>query len=346
MGFSHVELLPPSEYPYGASWGYQVTGYYAPTYRYGTPEEFAVMVAAIKKAGIGVLIDWVPAHFPADEFALARFDGTCLFEHENPKQGHHAEWGTLCQLWPTGGRSFDRSAGMAGSFGVDGLCRYGASILYWLWQKGWGMDSKPIGRESKFGNNRIIGSLIAIHEGILTQLALRRNHRLSQITHFRRRRFGLDFKWNMGWMHDVLRRFSASPNERPNSHDNLTFERCINSLKNLFSLSHDEVVHEGSLADKSIGEHAERLANLWAHTQRTWRKDALHGLRIRSMRVDFESPGDFYLATPFMVVKPVGADLNALYLVSNLVEIGHKSDKFSGLIVTVEGADAIVFEIW
>ena len=92
MGFTHVEFLPPSEYPYGASWGYQVTGYYAPTYRYGTPEEFFVLVKSIQEVGVKVLIDWVPAHFPSDEFSLARFDGTALFEHEDPRQGQHAEW--------------------------------------------------------------------------------------------------------------------------------------------------------------------------------------------------------------------------------------------------------------
>ena len=95
MGFSHVEFLPISEYPFGASWGYQVTGFYAPTNRYGTPDEFKVLVDACKKAGIGVIIDWVPAHFPSDEFALSQFDGTCLFEHEDPRQGKHAEWDTL-----------------------------------------------------------------------------------------------------------------------------------------------------------------------------------------------------------------------------------------------------------
>ena len=95
-GFSHVEFLPPSEYPYGASWGYQVTGYYAPTHRYGTPEDFHALVRALQLKDIGVIIDWVPGHFPSDEFALSRFDGTCLFEHSDPKQGLHAEWGTLC----------------------------------------------------------------------------------------------------------------------------------------------------------------------------------------------------------------------------------------------------------
>ena len=124
MGFTHVEFLPLSEYPYGPSWGYQVTGFYAPTHRYGTPEEFQVLVNALKEEGIGVIIDWVPAHFPSDEFALGRFDGTCLFEHEDPRQGKHAEWDTLIFNY---GRSEVRSflIGSAISwldrFGVDGF---------------------------------------------------------------------------------------------------------------------------------------------------------------------------------------------------------------------------------
>jgi 1,4-alpha-glucan branching enzyme len=133
-GFSHVEFLPVSEYPYGASWGYQVTGYYAPTHRHGTPEEFSQLISTIQEAGIGVIIDWVPAHFPSDEFALSRFDGTCLFEHEDPRQGQHAEWGTLCYNY---GRAEVRSF-LIGSaiawldrFGIDGFrVDAVASMLY------------------------------------------------------------------------------------------------------------------------------------------------------------------------------------------------------------------------
>ena len=119
-----LNFFPLSEYPYGPSWGYQVTGFYAPTHRYGTPEEFQVLVNALKQEGIGVIIDWVPAHFPSDEFALGRFDGTCLFEHEDPRQGKHAEWDTLIFNY---GRSEVRSflIGSAISwldrFGVDGF---------------------------------------------------------------------------------------------------------------------------------------------------------------------------------------------------------------------------------
>ena len=133
-GFSHVEFLPVSEYPFGASWGYQVTGYYAPTYRHGTPEDFSALISSIQSAGIGVIIDWVPAHFPSDEFALSRFDGTCLFEHEDPRQGQHAEWGTLCYNY---GKPEVRSF-LSGSaitwldrFGVDGFrVDAVASMLY------------------------------------------------------------------------------------------------------------------------------------------------------------------------------------------------------------------------
>ena len=350
MGFSHVELLPPSEYPYGASWGYQVTGYYAPTYRYGTPEEFAVMVAAIKKAGIGVLIDWVPAHFPADEFALARFDGTCLFEHENPKQGHHAEWGTLCYNY---GRPEVRSF-LIGSavawldrFGVDGFrVDAVASMLYLDYGR---KDGEWI--PNQLGGNQNLEAIEfikqfnqAIHEEHPHAISIaEESTAFPQITQPPSvGGLGFDFKWNMGWMHDVLRYFSASPNERPNSHDNLTFGAMYQFSENFVqAFSHDEVVHgKGSLANKMHpGEHAERLANLRAllALQWTWpgKKTLFMGCEFGQWQEwNFESHLDWALLDNPLHdgLRRLVADLNALYLRHpTWSKSDHKSDKFQWL---------------
>ena len=275
MSFSHVEFLPPSEYPYGASWGYQVTGYYAPTYRYGSPEEFAHLVKCIQNEGVGVLIDWVPAHFPSDEFSLSRFDGTCLYEHEDPEQGKHAEWGTLCFNY---GRAEVRSF-LIGSailwldrFGVDGFrVDAVASMLYLDYGR---KDGEWV--PNKNGGNHNLEAIDflrqfnqAIHEEYPEVISIaEESTAFPKITQppFNGG-LGFDFKWNMGWMHDILGYFSTPSGYRRDSHQNLTFGAMYQFSENFVqAFSHDEVVHgKGSLVNKmNSSEQADRIANLRA----------------------------------------------------------------------------------
>ena len=347
MGFSHVEFLPPSEYPYGASWGYQVTGYYAPTCRYGSPEDFTTMIRALKDAGIGVLIDWVPAHFPGDEFALARFDGTCLFEHEDPRQGRHAEWGTLCYNY---GRPEVRSF-LIGSavawldrFGIDGFrVDAVASMLYLDYgrKKGEWIPNPMGGNENLEAIEFIKQFNQAIHEEHPHVISIaEESTAFPQITQPPSvGGLGFDFKWNMGWMHDVLGYFATSPSERSGSHDNLTFGAMYQFSENFVqAFSHDEVVHgKGSLANKmNLSEHSDRLANLRSllTLQWTWpgKKTLFMGCEFGQWKEwDFETPLDWALLE-FPLHKGVRhlvADLNNLYLNHpTWAKADHDSDKF------------------
>ena len=189
LGFSHVEFLPVSEYPFGASWGYQVTGFYAPTHRYGTPDEFKTLVDACKKAGIGVILDWVPAHFPSDDFALSRFDGTCLFEHEDPRQGKHAEWDTLIFNY---GRAEVRSFLISSAicwmdhFGVDGFrVDAVASMLYLDYGRkdGEWIPNRLGGKENLEAIDFLRQFNQSVHRSIQLRLRLLRNQPLSLKSH-------------------------------------------------------------------------------------------------------------------------------------------------------------------
>ena len=225
-GFTHVEFLPLTEYPYVPSWGYQVTGYYAPTHRYGKPDEFAFLVESIQESGIGVILDWVPGHFPADEFALSKFDGTCLFEHQDPRQGIHAEWGTLCYNYGQPEvRSFLIGSAIAwlDRFGIDGFrVDAVASMLYLDYGR----------RDGEWIANREGGNLNyeaidfirhfnqAIHEEYDSVLSIaEESTSFPKITKpVEDGGLGFDFKWNMGWMHDVIDYFSNSPSNRSCNH--------------------------------------------------------------------------------------------------------------------------------
>ena len=347
MNFTHVEFLPPSEYPYGASWGYQVTGYYAPTHRYGSPEDFARLVKAIQDAGVGVLIDWVPAHFPADEFSLAKFDGTCLFEHQDPRQGEHAEWGTLCYNY---GRAEVKSflIGSAISwlerFGVDGYrVDAVASMLYLDYGRKEG-EWIP----NKYGGNHNLEAVDfirlfnqSIHEEFPSVLSIaEESTAFPQITQPPSvGGLGFDFKWNMGWMHDTLDYFSTSPFHRSNCHDKLTFGAMYQFSENFIqAFSHDEVVHgKGSLANKmNLGDPAHRLANLRSLYALQWswpgKKTLFMGSEFGQWKEwDFESPLDWALLEfPFHAgLKRLVSDLNKLYSDHpTWASSDHKPDKF------------------
>lgn len=347
LGFSHVEFLPPSEYPYGASWGYQVTGFYAPTHRYGSPEDFKVLVDACKDSGIGVLLDWVPAHFPADEFALANFDGTCLFEHEDPRLGRHAEWDTLIFNY---GRPEVRSF-LIGSalcwldrFGVSGFrVDAVASMLYLDYGRkdGEWIPNREGGNHNLEAIDFIRQFNQAVHEEYPGAITIAEESTafpmISQPPDAGG--LGFDFKWNMGWMHDVLGYFRTPPNERPSQHDKLTFGATYQFSENFVqAFSHDEVVHgKGSLANKmNLPEPSERLANLRAllALQWTWpgKKTLFMGCEFGQWKEwDFDSALDWeLLASPLHsgLVNLV-RDLNLTYLDhSGWAKADHRSEKF------------------
>jgi 1,4-alpha-glucan branching enzyme len=282
MGFTHVEFMPVAEHPFSGSWGYQVSGYYAPTSRYGQPDDFRALVDALHRRGIGVIVDWVPAHFPRDEFALARFDGTALYEHGDPRQGEHPDWGTLIFNF---GRNEVRNFLVANAlfwmdqYHIDGLrVDAVASILYldysrrageWIPNRFGGRENLEAVSFLKEVNEVVFG----LHPGA-TMIAEESTAwpSVSRPTYLGGLGFG--FKWNMGWMHDTLDYFHHDPVHRRYHHGELTFGLIYAWSENfILPLSHDEVVHgKASLLSKMPGDRWQQLANLralyawmWAH---------------------------------------------------------------------------------
>ena len=282
MGFTHVELLPVAEHPFGGSWGYQVTSYYAPTSRFGSPDEFRHLVDRLHQAGIGVILDWVPAHFPRDGWALARFDGTALYEHADPRRGEHPDWGTLIFDF---GRPEVRNFLVANaiywleSFHVDGLrVDAVASMLYLDYSRADGQWTPNVrgGRENLDAVSflqevnvtcyrRVPGTMLVAEESTAWPGVTRPVH-LGGL--------GFGFKWNLGWMHDTLAYLSHDPVFRHYHHNQITFSLMYAFSENfLLPLSHDEVVHgKGSLLGKMPGDEWRRFAGLrallaymWAH---------------------------------------------------------------------------------
>jgi 1,4-alpha-glucan branching enzyme len=283
MGFTHVELLPVAAYPFSGSWGYQVTGYYAPTPRFGSPDDFRAFVERLHASGLGVILDWVPAHFPRDDFALARFDGTALYEHEDPRRGAHPDWGTLVFNFA---RHEVRNFLLANAlfwtreYHVDGIrVDAVASMLYLDYSRQPG-EWVP----NAHGGNEDLDAVVFLQE-------------LNEVLHAREPGvvsaaeestawpgvsrptyvggLGFGFKWNMGWMHDTLAYFQQDPIYRRWHHHELTFSLMYAFTENfILPLSHDEVVHgKGSMYGKMAGaDKWQKLANLrtlyaymWAH---------------------------------------------------------------------------------
>ena len=272
MNFTHVEFLPVAEHAYYPSWGYQVTGFYAPTSRYGTPDDFQLLVNALHEAGIGVIIDWVPAHFPRDEWALAKFDGTALYEHEDPRKGAHADWGTLIFNF---GRHEVRNFLAANAlfwcdrYHIDGLrVDAVASMLYLDYSKKEGewVPNQYGGRENleaidflRFFNHVVhteYPGAVTVAEESTAWPQVTRPPYLGGL--------GFSLKWNMGWMHDTLNYFSRDPVFRKYHQNDLTFAMLYHHHENfILPLSHDEVVHgKGSLIGKMPGDEWRQFANL------------------------------------------------------------------------------------
>lgn len=281
MGFTHIEVLPLAEYPFDGSWGYQVTGFFAPTHRFGSPDDFAWFVNYLHERGLGLILDWVPAHFPRDSFALAEFDGTHLYEHADPRQGAHMDWGTLIFNY---GRNEVRCFLVANAlawcdrYHIDGLrVDAVASMLYldYSRQEGQWIPNKYGGRENleAIALLRTVNDLVHQYYPGVLMIAEESTSFAGVSKPTREGGLGFDYKWNMGWMHDTLRYFAKDSIVRRYHQNDLTFAMLYQYAENFISVfSHDEVVHgKASLLFKMGAWHiAEKAANLRALYTHMW----------------------------------------------------------------------------
>ena len=364
QGFTHVEFLPVTEHPYGPSWGYQVTSFFAPTSRFGTPDEFKFLVDALHRAGIGVILDWVPAHFPKDEWALAKFDGTALYEHADPRLGEHPDWGTLIFNF---GRNEVRNFLVASAlywlteFHIDGLrVDAVASMLYldYSREEGQWLPNINGGRENLEAVKLLqeaTSTAYKTHPGIM--MIAEESTAWSGVTgDTTNGGLGFGFKWNMGWMHDTLQYLQHEPIHRVYHHNELTFSILYAWSENfMLPLSHDEVVHgKGQLVNKFPGDRWQKVATLRALYGFMW---AHPGKKLLFMGSEFaqndewsESAGLQWHLTEYAEhqgVQKVVADLNSLYKQTPaLWEKDTNPEGFSWLVNNDGAANVVAFTRW
>ena len=364
QGFTHVEFLPVTEHPYGPSWGYQVTSFFAPTSRFGSPDEFKFLVNALHNAGIGVILDWVPAHFPKDEWALAKFDGTALYEHADPRLGEHPDWGTLIFNF---GRNEVRNFLVASAlywlteYHIDGLrVDAVASMLYldYSREEGQWLPNINGGRENLEAVKLLqeaTSTAYKTHPGIM--MIAEESTAWSGVTgDTSNGGLGFGFKWNMGWMHDTLQYLQHEPIHRVFHHNELTFSILYAWSENfMLPLSHDEVVHgKGQLVNKFPGDRWQKVATLRALYGFMW---AHPGKKLIFMGSEFaqndewsESAGLQWHLTEYAEhqgVQRVVADLNSLYKqTAALWEKDTNPEGFSWLVNNDGAANVVAFTRW
>ena len=348
--FTHVEFMPVSEYPYDPSWGYQVTSYFSPTSRFGSPDDFRYLIDHLHGLGIGVILDWVPAHFPKDEWALARFDGTCLYEHEDPRLGEHPDWGTLIFNYSRNEvRNFLVASALywLESFHIDGLrVDAVASMLYLDYSR---KEGEWIANE--FGGRENLAAVRFLQEATAT--AYKRFPGIMMIAEestawtgvtkpTSENGLGFGFKWNMGWMHDSLQYLSHDPIHRLYHHNEITFSILYAFSENfLLPLSHDEVVHgKAALVNKFPGDRWQKVATLRALYGYMWSHP---GKKLLFMGSEFaqndewshDKSLDWHLTQygEHKGVQDLVRDLNALYKESPaLWQRDSSSDGFTWLV--------------
>jgi 1,4-alpha-glucan branching enzyme len=354
MGFTHVEVLPITEHPFFASWGYQVTGYFAPTSRYGTPQDLMVLIDTLHQHGIGFILDWVPSHFATDEFSLSVFDGTHLFEHADKRQGFHPDWGSYVFNYGRHEvRSFLLSSGLfwLDKYHIDGLrVDAVASMLYLDYSRkdgGW-VPNQYGGKE----NIDAISFLRRFNEEVYRNFPDVQTYAeestawamVSRPTYVGGLGFG--FKWDMGWMHDTLRYFQYDPIHRKHHQNDLTFRMLYAYNENfILPLSHDEVVQgKGPLWDKMAGDEWQKYAGLRLLFSYQW---AMTGKKLLFMGCEIaqrqewrhDASIDWHLLqyAPHKGVQSLVRDLNHLYLSEPAM---HQLDNQPGGFEWIDCADA------